>query len=357
MASIYDYILESPEAYRAVLENRASAAEKFTRLYLETMPDEVFLVGSGTSLNGCMAAAPFMEMVLKQEVRACAASDMPQVHGGKPLFVYVSQGGNSTNTSAAIRAYDQYPSLVITGSENGYINHMGTDWQLLLCGEELAGPKTKGYIVTIIQLYVSALETAKVLGRVADEEYGQYVRALEEAGRNFEENIRRSDSWFRRNTELLMGLRSVFMAGKNLDAVIAREDGLKIMETLLIPVLTYEFEEALHGPASCLDNQVAGFYFIPDSSDPDAERAKALAAFHRLRCGSVFTITQEETGDPRDCVVITTGKWYTSPFERSIAGQMVGALIPGIIHMDPQAGHQRFKELSDAVHTKHQEDH
>ena len=53
----------------------------------------------------------------------------------------------------------------------------------------------------------------------------------------------------------------------------------------------------------------------------------------------------------------TTGEWYTSPFERSIACQLVGALIPGLTAMDPQSGHQRFRELSDAVHTKHQEDH
>ena len=357
MATIYEYIKESPQAYRHVLENRAAISESFVELYRSTMPDVVFLVGSGTSLNGCLAAAPFMEMVLGQEVRACAASDMPSVHGMKPLFIYVSQGGNSTNTSKAIEDYSMYPSLVITGSEKGYINAMGTKWQLLECGEELAGPKTKGYIVTIIQLYVAALETAKALERISEERYQEIVGVLEKAGENFDGNVEASDEWFKRNVNLLKGLHAVFMTGKKLDAVIAREDGLKIMETLLIPVLAYDFEEALHGPASCLDNRVAGFYFVPEESDPDAQRTRALAEFHRKRCGAVFTITSTETGDPRDCVVKTTGEWYTSPFERSIACQLVGALIPGLTAMDPQSGHQRFRELSDAVHTKHQEDH
>ncbi len=65
-------------------------------------PDRLILVASGTSRNAAAAAAPFMEWALDLPVDVTAPSGLGRIVGKRPFLIFVSQGGNSTNTIAAI---------------------------------------------------------------------------------------------------------------------------------------------------------------------------------------------------------------------------------------------------------------
>ena len=64
MYDIRYYIDEQVAALRHIFSSRKACTADFVKMTLEDKPDRLYLVGSGTSCNAAMCAAPFMEMVL-----------------------------------------------------------------------------------------------------------------------------------------------------------------------------------------------------------------------------------------------------------------------------------------------------
>lgn len=322
-----EYIYEQPELFARSLQDRAAVTAPFVELFETVKPDRLYLVASGTSRNAAAAAAPFMQQILGIEVTAQVPSRLFSVFGSRPMFVYVSQGGNSTNTLAAMERFAKYPSIAMTG-DPGRICDVCSRYLKIPCGPETAGPKTKGYTITVLTLYLMALEAAHSCGWHAEEPYEKYVEVLQQAGRNLQDTVDAAAEWQRCNDEAHRQLQVVYLVGKGQAMEIAREGALKMQETLLIPTAAFEFEEFLHGPTSSLNKQVAGFYLLPPVHDPDYARMQGLVQYHRA-CGAwVCTVGPKTTEWQTDCVVHTTGYWYTQPFEAIVPMQIVSALVP-----------------------------
>ena len=165
MNEMMPYILEQPDLCQRMLANCAALAAPFVQAVATYQPDRLLLVASGTSRNAACAAAPFMEWVLGLPVTVVAPSCLEAVAGKKPLLVFISQGGNSTNTIAAIENHRDTPSLALTGNPDGEINQLCNSTVTIPCGPEKAGPKTKGYTSTVLLLYLMALEAARTRAR------------------------------------------------------------------------------------------------------------------------------------------------------------------------------------------------
>lgn len=352
--TMLDYIAEQPKLLKETLENREVVSAPFCGLFAKEDPDHIYLIASGTSHNGAAAAAPFMEMVLDRPVSVVPPSRVSTLRGKKPLAVFVSQGGNSTNTIAAIEQLRGVPSLAMTGDPDGRINTMCDAYMEIPCGEETAGPKTKGYTVTILTLYVMALEAAKQCGSVTAAAYDEYVNTLGQMASACGENVTRTKDWVQRNIETLKTMKVIYTTGKRQGMQIAEESALKLMETILIPGSTFEFEEYLHGPACSIGTGVSGLYLLPVSTDPDYERMQRLVAYHRELCDSVYTVGLPASEDVRDCVLLTTGAWYTQPFEQILPMQVASAVLPLMLGLETE-GHRRFVLLDGALHTKYKD--
>ena len=198
--TMYDYIFQQPDALKRVFAHRKEDAAVFVRLFRENRPDRIYLIGSGSSLNAARAAAPAMEELLKIEVTPAASSAIPFIRGKAPFLIFISQGGNSANTVAAIKAHSNYPHLAVTGTESCSVNDI-SDHVLIRCGEEKAGPKTKGYVSTFFLLYCISLEAAGELGLISEQEYCRKAMEAEAAVGRMEEDIRKAAEWFERNKE------------------------------------------------------------------------------------------------------------------------------------------------------------
>ena len=141
--NMMDYIREQPDVFARALANRASLAAPFVELFRAVEPDRLYIVASGTSRNASATAAPFMSQVLGMDVTVSAPSRLYAVYGQRPLMIYVSQGGNSTNTIAAMERFAAIPSLAMTG-DRGRICDLCQHYTAIPCGPETVGPKTKG---------------------------------------------------------------------------------------------------------------------------------------------------------------------------------------------------------------------
>lgn len=349
--NMIDYINEQPTLFKKVLEGRKENTELFCKLFSKINPDRIYLVASGTSKNAARAASSFMESVLGIEVTAVEPSRAAHYFGKSPLLIFISQGGNSTNTIAAIRKAGGMNCIAMTGNPDGTVNTMCENYVEIPCGEETAGPKTKGYTITILELYLMALEAASCSGRITKEDYAEYISALTLIGNNLEENIKRTMAWYEANKETIKGVSKIYMVGKQQGMNVAEEGALKVMETFLVPSIGFEFEEYMHGPTCSLASDVSGFYLFPVEDDEDYDRMCRMADYHRGIAPSVYTVGLPSSTDKRDLVLVPSGKWYASPFEQILPMQVISALIPEINGIEGE-GAVRFKKLDSVLSIK-----
>lgn len=350
--NMMDYIHEQPEVFARVLENRATLMKPFVDLFARVKPERMYIIASGSSLNASLTAAPFVEAVLGMEITVAPPSSLPVIRGERPLICFVSQGGNSTNTIAAIEALKEHESIALTGNPEGRINQICRHYMEIPCGPETVGPKTKGYTITILTLYLMALEAARQEGILAKDAYAQYIDALNTAGSQYADNVKSTVAWFEAAKDDIKSMSKAFVVGKGQEKAVAIESALKILETLLVPAVGYEFEEYLHGPISAMDETLSGFYLLPQEDDADYARCKKLALFHRSICPAVYTVGMPDSSDPRDCVLKTSGKWYTKPFESVLLCQVLSARVPEMNGIEDK-GMAMFKRVDQAVGVKY----
>ena len=347
--TMLDYIREQPSALRRVLEHRREDTKPFVEDFLQIRPDRIYLIGSGSSLNASKAAAPLMEAMLGVEVTPTAASAPPVFRGERPYLVFISQGGNSTNTVAAIRRHEMYPHIALTGSEKCTINEIARHI-LFRCGEEKAGPKTKGYISTFFELYCMALEAGHASGMLADAAYEEKEKAAEQEIASMEDYVRAAEAWFADNADEIAKIEKCVVIGKGVGQAAALEGALKLQETMLIPASGYEFEEFLHGPDMALDGKMAGLYLMPPKSDPDYSRFEGLIAYHRKKCPYVYTVGGA-LGTSRDLDAGADAHGDLRLLSWCLPSQIMGARIPAMTGREGR-GTQIFWELDKVVGIK-----
>nr|WP_321261242.1 SIS domain-containing protein [uncultured Sphaerochaeta sp.] len=346
-----DYINEQIALFPQVIRDRANFCNTFTHVLRKVQCDRIYLVASGTSKNATAAAAPFMERMLGISVTIVESSRAHKFPGMNPLVVFISQGGASTNTIAAIERCGAVSSLAMTGNPESKINRLCDHYIAIPCGEETVGPKTKGYTITILALYLMALEGALATGRISEPTYDSFIQELIATGRMLPQNIRSSLQWVERNKDCMKELGNVYVVGKECGFAAAQEGALKILETLLIPAFGFEFEEYLHGPTCSLKQDVGGMYFLPPVDDPDYLRMQRLVGYHRSLKAPVFAFGSEASADEKDLVLKTSGEWYTTPFEYIIPMQVLSYQIPIALGVQGQ-GSKRFRELDDLLGVK-----
>ena len=351
--TMYHYIYEQQQTLQHILQARKTCTEEFVSCFRNASPDRVYLIGSGTSLNGALAAAPFMEQVLQLEVTAHAPSMLPVIRGSRPMILLVSQGGNSTNMLAAIDELKGRPFLALTGSPDCRINEVCDEHILLACGPEEAGPKTKGYVSTILTLYLMAIEAALATGILPGEQYDAFITGLESALSAINANLHSAEAWVSANMNAISNTSQFVLVGKHQAGLVAREGALKLVETILTPALAYEFEEFLHGPIGLISDKLGGIYFLPPQGDPDRSRMLALADYHQRQGACVCIVTSDAGAqNPSALSLEWNGLWYTLPFVQILVCQLIGAILPEVMGLSDR-GMQIFSQVDRLVNIKY----
>lgn len=267
--TMYDCYQSQFACMGRILAKKDVYVSGFAKLYRQTAPTRLYLIGSGSSFNACAAARPVMEQLLGIEVTALAPTQFGKAYGERPLAIVLSQGGHSTNTIAVIQQLKKQgvPVVTLTDPADTPVGQQADLSLPLAVEDEQVGPKTRGYSGSIFTLYLLALEGAQISAAISDETYRGYLTAmaaLEGAGR---ENQQRVLSFYQAHKESLKKAAHYVFIGKGQSAQIALEDTLKILETLCFPASGYEFEEALHGPLGSIGEKTAVFFFLADGKD------------------------------------------------------------------------------------------
>ena len=350
MLLMEEYIRQQPELLAKAVDDGFSLADGFAGFFSRMDPTSVHLFASGTSRNAACAAAPFMQELLKIPVHSCDSSCPARMVDPRPLAIYISQSGASTNTIRAFSSAMDFPSVAVTGGGAGHLADICDIAVAIPCGQEAVGPKTKGYSLTVLTLYLMALEASRRLSRISKECHGNIVSALHDLGPMVSSCIVRSLGWITDNMDLFSSMRCAYVVGSGLGHAVADEAALKVMETLLIPSSGFEFEEFLHGPACSLGPSVSGFYITTGQSGNLDDRMRKAAAYHRSTGGSVFVLDFAGKAMPGD-FVFCGGRWYLRPFEQIVPFQMLSALVPEHLGLTGEGG-KRFRKIDSLLGLK-----
>lgn len=326
--SMYDCYLSQFQCMKKALANRENILKGFSDFYLSAAPDRIYLIGSGTSYNACIASAAFMEELLGLEVTVSAPTCIGKLYGSKALAIVVSQGGRSTNTVSAVEAIRRQncPVITLTDPIDTPVGKAGDFPVPLLADMELVGPKTRGYAVTVLMLYLMALQAALAAKNISEEAFSDYLACLENMTRQGEDWLSRCQMFYEENKEDLKSATHYMFAGKGIRGKVAQEAALKVLETLCFAANGYEYEEFLHGPACCTDETFALFLYL--ENDKDQTRMLQTAEIIRQASKNCYIVSHDPAVTGEKILYLPgSGKPYLSPFSDILFAQLISAQL------------------------------
>jgi glutamine---fructose-6-phosphate transaminase (isomerizing) len=218
--------------------------------------DRVYIVACGTSYHAGLVGKQFIEKWAKIPVEVHVASEfsynMPLL-SERPLFIYISQSGETADSRAVLVQTKEmgYKALTITNVPGSTLSREANYTLLLHAGPEIAVASTKAYTAQIAVLAILATVTAKAKGIELDfdlvKELGIVANVMEMLcdAKDEMETIAR---------EYLATTRNCFFIGRAVDFYVGLEGALKLKEISYIQAEGFAGGELKHGTIALIEN-------------------------------------------------------------------------------------------------------
>lgn len=249
---MYDYILESRDAVRNIVERQEEIFAGALEYCKGKNIEQIYILGSGTSYHASVAAKAVVEEKLGVKVfnmYPMEFVDNEKVFNPHTLVIGISHAGRSTSTIKALdKARDMgFMTIAMSGERNRPIVEHGDCCVYIEIGEELAGPKTKGYIGSIATIVLLGLKLAVQNGRITEAEKNELTARMVATSDQIPDIAKKAWAWYRENAEVLKKSRRLIVLGCENCMSAMLEGTLKILEAVRYSVVGYELEEFMHG--------------------------------------------------------------------------------------------------------------
>jgi glutamine---fructose-6-phosphate transaminase (isomerizing) len=217
--------------------------------------DRLYIIAAGTSYHAGLVGKQLIEKITNVPVEVHVASEfsynMPLL-SEKPLFIFISQSGETADSRAVLVHVKElgYPTLTITNVPGSTLSREADFTLLLHAGPEIAVASTKAYTAQIAVLSILAEVTAKSSGRNYGfdlvHELGIVANALEVLcdSKELFEHISR---------EFLSVSRNAFFIGRSIDYYVVLEGALKLKEISYIQAEGFAGGELKHGTIALIE--------------------------------------------------------------------------------------------------------
>jgi glucosamine 6-phosphate synthetase-like amidotransferase/phosphosugar isomerase protein len=249
---MYDYILETKDVIRTIINNRGDILKKGLNYFLAHDIEQIYMIGSGTSYHAAYAVKRFMEKILRMPVRVSYPmifKDVEEIFNKKTLIIGSSHAGLSSSTIAGLDKAREggLKTIASTAVHNSeIINHAD---EIIYCelGEEDAGPKTKGYFCAAVTHILFALAVAVQKGTITGPEEQVYIDRIQQTTDNMSNIAEKANEWYKIQANELREARRIVIIGYENNIATYMEGTLKILEAVRYSVTGYEMEEFMHG--------------------------------------------------------------------------------------------------------------
>lgn len=219
---------------------------------------QIYIVACGSAYHTGVVTQYVMEDLAIVPVRVEVASEFRyrkpilDPHG---LVIVVSQSGETADTLAALREAKEQgvKTLGIVNVVGSSIAREADSVFYTLAGPEISVATTKAYSAQLIAGYVLSVQFAKVLGKITEEQYSDYIEQLHTIPDKIEKIIEDKErlQWF---ASKQVNAKDIFFIGRGVDYAISLEGSLKLKEISYIHSEAYAAGELKHGTISLIED-------------------------------------------------------------------------------------------------------
>ncbi|UTE72791.1 glutamine--fructose-6-phosphate transaminase (isomerizing) [Rossellomorea marisflavi] len=217
--------------------------------------DRIYIVACGTSYHAGLVGKQFIEKSANIPVEVHVASEfsynMPLL-SEKPLFIFISQSGETADSRAVLVKVKElgHQSLTITNVAGSTLSREADHTLLLHAGPEIAVASTKAYTAQLAVLAILGHTAGKAIGVQQDfdlvHDLGIVATAMEalcDTKEEFEAIAK----------EYLATTRNCFFIGRSMDYFVGLEGALKLKEISYIQAEGFAGGELKHGTIALIE--------------------------------------------------------------------------------------------------------
>ncbi|MCR4854560.1 MAG: SIS domain-containing protein [Erysipelotrichaceae bacterium] len=303
--SMIGHIRDIPRVLKKAYDNKNEYIPQMINFFKTNDIKKVYFLGSGTSHNASLVMRNMFMDIVKVEAYAPEPNVFTYHEKTNPCSVYnneqiavfgLTQHGDSISTCDAIKKAKAQGHLTVAVTESvaSPVTKLADETVYLLCEREEIGPETRGYSETLFQFYLIAIELAKALGRISEEEYAELDNDARKLIEDMPVVVKESEDWVNRNMDEFLKMEKSSICGYGNNWPTAQEGRLKFFETYARPCMYYEQEEQIHGPLRAYNDKNYVF-MIASEGDFELKRAVEISAYYRrVFTEHVFVATCED---------------------------------------------------------------
>lgn len=218
--------------------------------------DRIYIVACGTSYHAGLVGKQFIEKMAKIPVEVHVASEftynMP-ILSEKPLFIFISQSGETADSRAVLVAIKElgHKALTITNVPGSTLSRESDFTLLLHAGPEIAVASTKAYTAQVAVLSILANVTGQFRNLSFDFDL---VKELGIAATGMEALCDSKEEMEEIAREYLSVTRNCFFIGRSLDFYLGLEGALKLKEISYIQAEGFAGGELKHGTIALIED-------------------------------------------------------------------------------------------------------
>ncbi|MFD2630444.1 glutamine--fructose-6-phosphate transaminase (isomerizing) [Oceanobacillus kapialis] len=217
--------------------------------------DRIYIIAAGTSYHAGLVGKEFIEKLANIPVEVHIASEfsynMPLL-SEKPLFIFISQSGETADSRAVLVRIKEmgHPALTITNVPGSTLSREADYTLNLYAGPEIAVASTKAYTAQIAVLAILAVDTAQAKGLELDFDPMQELAIVANAMEVLTDQKEAIEELVRDN---LGTTRNAFFIGRSTDYHVCQEGALKLKEISYIQAEGFAGGELKHGTIALIE--------------------------------------------------------------------------------------------------------
>ena len=221
--------------------------------------NKIYIVACGTAYHAGLVGAYAFEKFAKIPVICDIASEFryndPFIDKNT-LVILPSQSGETADTLAALRLARKKgaKTLALTNVLASSIDREADKTIYCYAGPEIAVASTKAYTTQIISFYILALDFAKKLEKIREEEYQNILEEIKSIPKKIEEILANTDI-IKEYAKEIKDSKSIFYLGRGLDYKSVMEGALKLKEVSYIHSEAFAAGELKHGTIALIEEK------------------------------------------------------------------------------------------------------
>lgn len=309
-------IEEQPEVVRRIIDNYYDGETfKFDPALIARFHDcdQIIFLASGTSYHASLIGRRYFESI-GIPTRVYIASEWayyPEIKGKKPIFIFVSQSGETADLIRCVDVLKDRGSTIvtITNTKGSTLDRAAHYTLLIYAGVEIAVASTKAYTaqVALLAMLISALRNNNGIL----EDLNDVIHA--------QKSLIAKKSSIEAIAKDIHKLDDVFFIGRGYDYDVALEASLKLKEISYIHSEGLPGGELKHGPIALINRGTPIFAFISDPHTSPAIRSNLQEVL--ARGAKVISVSNEGISKPEDTFVTSNTKIYVSPLVKVMFAQ------------------------------------